>query len=47
MIVMSLNCHNVKKVSSNRYKYDNTNTGAHHFTFLSCAEETTVGHNDV
>jgi hypothetical protein len=47
MIVMSLNCHNVKKVSSERYKYDDMNTGAYNYTFLSCAEETTVGDNDV
>lgn len=43
-----MNCHNVKKkVSLERYKYDDRNTGAHNFTFLSCAEETTVGHNDI
>jgi len=34
-------------VSAERYKYDDMNTGAHNFTFLSCAGETTVGYNDV
>jgi len=36
-----------RKVSSERYNCDDINTGAHNFTFLSCAKETTVGHNDV
>jgi hypothetical protein len=37
----------LKKVSSKRCRYGDMNTGAHNFTFLSCAKGTPVGHNDV
>ena len=47
MIFMSLKRHNVRSISSKRYKYDDISTGAHNSTRNSCATETTVGHNDV